>query len=162
VRDLSRTISRPGEDNDLIDLLERQPEVAQIAVESAQRNGEERPGAFQALASGAEGVTPQLEFLRPYSPELVGWFDDFSSSGALDAFGGFSRAGLQLNAFTLTPVTGGPLELLPVPPQLRADLLGAGLATGRNHRCPGSLERGGIFLPEPDFNCDPSIQPIGP
>ncbi|MEJ7782255.1 MAG: MlaD family protein [Solirubrobacteraceae bacterium] len=162
VRDLSRTISRPGEDNDLIDLLERQPEVAQIAVESAQRNGEERPGAFQALASGAEGVTPQLEFLRPYSPELVGWFDDFSSSGGADALGGFSRAGLQLNAFTLTPVTGGPLELLPVPPELRADLLGAGLATGRNHRCPGSLERGGIFVPEPDFNCDPSIQPVGP
>ncbi|HEV2820657.1 MAG TPA: MlaD family protein [Solirubrobacteraceae bacterium] len=162
VRDLSRAISTPGEDNDLIDLLERQPEVAEIAVESGQRNGEERPGAFEALASGAEGVTPQLGFLRPYSPELVGWFDDFSASGAGDAYGGFSRAGLNFNAFTLNPVTGGPAELLPVPPELRDDLLGASVRVATNHRCPGALERGGIFLPEPGFNCNPALRPIGP
>ena len=162
VRDLSRTISSPGADNDLIDLLRRQPEVAAIAVKSAQRNGRERPGAFEALASGAEAMTPQLGFLRPYSPELVGWFDDFSSSGALDAYGGFSRAGLHFNAFTFTPVTGGLLELLPVPPELRDDLLGASVETGRNNPCPGALERGALFVPEPDFNCDPTEVPIGP
>ena len=166
-RDLARTIRRSGADNDLVELLRRQPALAKVAAETATRNGKERPGAFPQTAEALKGATPQVNFLRPYTPELIGWFDDFSTSGAYDAVGSFSRAGLALNQFTLGPA----LELLPEP--LKSALLGvandrpvSGLSTGRNNRCPGSLERpaadgSNTGKPSEDFNCDSSIRPIG-
>jgi phospholipid/cholesterol/gamma-HCH transport system substrate-binding protein len=167
VRDLSRTIRRRGGDNDLVELLLAQPAVDRIANQRAERNGAERPGAFPEMRAALEGVTPQLAFFRPYTVDLVGWFDDFSTSGGYDALGSFSRAGLQLNAFTFTGAAG---ELAPVPPELRADeglAAAQGLRTGRNNRCPGSIERpapdgSNPYIPSPDFNCDPSQVPIGP
>ena len=93
----------------------------------------------------------------------MGWFDDFSTSGAYDALGNFSRAGLELNGFTLGPL----LNAVPVPPELRNALLSAGVKIGRNNRCPGSMERtapdgSNPYKPSPDFNCDASQVPIGP
>jgi phospholipid/cholesterol/gamma-HCH transport system substrate-binding protein len=163
VRDLSRTVRRAGAGNDLVELLRRQPALAQIATQTAQRNGKDREGALPATIKALDGLTPQLAFLRPYSPDLVGWFDDFSTSGAYDALGSFSRAGLELNGFTLGPLA----DLLPVPPQLRNLLLTAGVKTGRNNRCPGSIERrapdgSNPYKPSPDFNCDATQTPIGP
>ena len=171
VRDLSQTIRRPGAGNDLVELLRAQPAVDRIANQSAERNGAERPGAFaetQRALNGvgdAKGASDQLSFLRPYSVDLIGWFDDFSTSGAYDALGGFSRSGLGLNAFTAGGALGG---LLPVPPELRTALLGAGLSTGRNSRCPGSVERTApdssnpYVPPSVQGGCDPSQRPIGP
>ena len=106
---------------------------------------------------------PEMAFFRPYAADLTGWFDDFSTSGVYDANGAFSRAGLALSAFTVTPA----LNLIPLPLELRQDALAAGSKIGRNNRCPGSNERdqgrGEIpFRPTADFNCDPSIVPIGP
>lgn len=162
IRSLSRAVFRRGADNDLIDLLRRQPALDRIANRTAQRNGARRPGAFPASRAALEGVTPQFEFLRPYSADLVGWFDDFSSSGVYDALGGFSRAGLQLNQFTLTPLLGAQ----PVPPELRDALLAATTRTKRNNRCPGSVERAAPdgsnpYVPE-GFDCDRTQVPIGP
>ncbi len=164
VRDLSRAIRSPGDDNDLIELLNAQPAVDRIANDRAQRNGAQRPGAFDAMQAAARGATPQLAFLRPYSVDLVGWFDDFSSSGVYDALGSFSRAGLQLNQFTFTPTVN---ELLPVPPELRDELTFGTLQVGRNNRCPGSAERAAPdgsnpYRPSPDFACDPTQVPAGP
>lgn len=163
LRSLSRAIRRPGADNDLVELLRRQPAIDRIANRTAQRNGARRPGAFPASRAALAGATPQFEFLRPYGVDLVGWFDDFSSSGAYDALGGFSRAGLELNQFTLTPLLGAQ----PVPPALRDALLAASTRLGRNNRCPGSIERAAPdgsnpYLPSPDFNCDKTMVPIGP
>jgi phospholipid/cholesterol/gamma-HCH transport system substrate-binding protein len=158
VRDLAKTLRQPGADTDAVDLLRRQPAIDKIANKTAQRNGKQRPGAFPATQAGAKASTPQIGFLRPYSQDLVGWFDDFSHTGVYDALGGFSRAGLQLNQFTLDPLATG---LLPVPPELR-DLLAAGtLHLLRNNRCPGSAERpapdgSNPYLPTSDFHCDPS------
>jgi phospholipid/cholesterol/gamma-HCH transport system substrate-binding protein len=164
VRDLSRTIRRPGADNDLIELLERQPAIDQIANKTAERNGTQREGAFPAMQRAARGATPQIGFLRPYSVDLLGWFDDFSSSGAQDALGSFSRAGLAFNQFTVTPTLDA---LLPVPGGLRPLLQTSSLATGRNNRCPGSNERRAAdgsnpYKPTADFNCDATQVPIGP
>ena len=163
VRDLSATVRRRGADNDLVELLRRQPALDEIATKTARRNGADRPGALPATVEALAGVTPQLAFLRPYSVDLVGWFDDFSTSGAYDAMGNFSRAGLALDGFTIGPL----LNLLPVPPQLRNALLSAAVKTGRNNRCPGSIERtapdgSNPYKPSPDFNCDESQRPIGP
>jgi phospholipid/cholesterol/gamma-HCH transport system substrate-binding protein len=163
VRDLSATVRRRGTDDDLVELLRRQPALDQIATRTAQRNGADRPGALPATIKALAGATPQLAFLRPYSVDLVGWFDDFSTSGAYDAMGNFSRAGLALNGFSLGPL----LNVLPVPPELRNALLSAGVKIGRNNRCPGSLERtapdgSNPYKPSPGFNCDASQTPIGP
>jgi phospholipid/cholesterol/gamma-HCH transport system substrate-binding protein len=163
VRDLSSTVRRAGADNDLVDLLRRQPAIDAVANKSAERNGAQRPGALPATAKALADLAPQLGYLRPYAPELVGWFDDFATTGAYDALGNFSRAGLAINGFTVDPALG----LLPVPTSLRAALLSAGVKTHRNNRCPGSLERtapdgSNPYIPSADFNCDRSQVPIGP
>jgi phospholipid/cholesterol/gamma-HCH transport system substrate-binding protein len=163
VRDVSQTIRRPGADNDLVELLRRQPALDRIANQSAERNGADRPGAFPTTIKAFEGATKQVAFLRPYAPDLIGWFDDFSTSGAYDALGNFSRAGLEVNGFTLGPA----LNALPIPASLRTLLLSAGTKTMRNNRCPGSMERrapdgSNPYKPSPDFNCDASQVPIGP
>lgn len=164
VRDLSRTISTPGADNDLIELLRLQPAVDQIANDRAQRNGTAREGTFPAMIRAAQGASPQLGFLRPYTVDAAGWFDDFSASGAYDALGSFSRAGLAFNQFTVNPVTSA---LVPVPGPLRGLLQGGALATGRNDRCPGSVERrapdgSNPYKPTPAFACDETQVPVGP
>ena len=163
VRELSQTVRRPGADNDLVELLRRQPALDRIANQSAERNGQDRPGAFPTTIKALEGVTKQVAFLRPYAPDLVGWFDDFSTTGAYDALGNFSRAGLQLNGFTAGPA----LNALPIPAELRTLILAAGTHPGRNNRCPGSIERrapdgSNPYKPSPDFNCDDTQVPIGP
>ncbi len=163
IRELSQTVRRPGADNDLVELLRRQPAVDRIANQTAERNGKDRPGAFPVTIKAFEGATKQLGFFRPYAPDLIGWFDDFSTSGAYDAMGNFSRAGLQFNGFTLGPA----LDLLPVSADLRNLILSAQVKTGRNNRCPGSMERrapdgSNPYRPSPDFNCDPTQVPIGP
>jgi phospholipid/cholesterol/gamma-HCH transport system substrate-binding protein len=162
VRDLSETVRRDGADNDLVELLRRQPAIDKIANKSAERNGANREGALPATTKALSDLAPQVGFLRPYTPELVGWFDDFSTTGGYDALGNYSRAGLALNGFALDPLLG----LLPVPAELRAALLAAGVHVGRNNRCPGSLERraadGSNPYVQPGFNCDPTQVPIGP
>lgn len=179
VRDFSRTIRQPGADNDLVELLRLQKPIDQLANQKVQANGEERDGAFAAGAKALDGGTEPFAFARPYAPDLVGWFDDFSHTGLADALGNFSRAGLALNAFTFTPVVGGDTvpNILPVPPEIRDQLttvLGGavqgvagpqGTEAGRNNRCPGSSERrvdDSNGKPSPDFNCNDAIRPIGP
>ncbi len=162
-RDLSRTIRRPGAANDLVELLDAQPAVARATTQKVRANGQTRPSTFTELAKALKDGAPEMAFFRPYAADLTGWFDDFSSTGAYDANGAFSRAGLALSAFTLTPAGG----LVPIPPALRDDVLAAGAKLGRNNRCPGSGERdtGENTIPDkptPDFNCDASITPVGP
>ena len=141
-----------------------QPAVDRIANKKGVRNGKERDGAFPAMQKAAKDSTPQLAFFRPYTPDLAGWFDDFGASGAYDALGGFSRAGLGLSGFTFSPVLDA---LAPVTPALRPLLESGGLVSGRNNRCPGSNERRAAdgsnpYKPSADFNCDASQVPIGP
>ena len=163
VRELSQAVRSPGADNDLVELLRRQPALDKIANQVAERNGADRPGTFPTTIKAFEGLTKQLAFLRPYAPDLVGWMDDFSTSGFYDALGEFSRAGLQLNGFTLGPA----LNALPIPAELRTLILSAGTHPGRNNRCPGSIERrapdgSNPYKPSADFNCDATQVPVGP
>ncbi|MEA2125659.1 MAG: phospholipid/cholesterol/gamma-HCH transport system substrate-binding protein [Solirubrobacteraceae bacterium] len=162
-RDLARTIRRPGKANDLVELLRAQPAVARATTQRVRANGKLRPSTFKSLSSSLTKSAPEMAFFRPYAEDLTGWFDDFSTSGAYDANGAFSRAGLALSAFTFTPA----LNLIPLPLELRKDALAAGAKIGRNNRCPGSDERdfgrGEVpFRPTSDFNCDPTMTPVGP
>ncbi len=160
VRDLSRTIRQPGKDNDLIELGEATLPFRDQVVRSAVRNGEKREGTFPTSAKSLAGSRPHLAFLRPYSVDLTGWFDDFSHSGIYDANGSASRNALTVNAFALA---NGVLQ--PIPQALREGLFRQTASIGQRNRCPGSAERpaedgANPFVP-PGFNCDPTQIPPG-
>jgi len=164
LRDLAKTLRTPGKANDLVELLNAQPALRDVAVRSAQVNGKERLGALPEVRKMLEGSTEPLAYARPYAPDLIGWFDDFSTSGIYDALGGVSRAGLAFSAFTFTPAATPVLQL--VPPELRDEALAAGAEIGRSNRCPGSIERpidgSNPYKPSADFNCDPESVPVCP
>jgi len=168
LRDFSRTVRSPGADNDLVEFLRAQLPVDRVANQPVQANGKQREGAFPAMQKSLSNSTQQMAFARPYAPDLVGWFDDFSNTGNQDALGSFSRSGLAFSAFSVTSNAGGVLEVLPVPPALR-DQLNEAIAgdseAGRTDRCPGSIERSfdgsNPYRPSPDFGCNPNVRPIG-
>jgi hypothetical protein len=84
---------------------------------------------------------PQLSFFRAYTPELVGWFDGFSShSGYVDANGGSARVETIFNTFTVSEATG--LPVIGSPPTSFADPANqAVITTGATQKCPGGNER---------------------
>jgi phospholipid/cholesterol/gamma-HCH transport system substrate-binding protein len=156
LRDLSRLVKSPNQNDDLIDLMLAAPPLADVTTGKVNDHGKEWDGAFPASTKALKGGTPMLSYWRPYSVDLMGWFDDFSHSGLYDALGGVSRAGIHASAFTLT--SG---QLLPVPPELRGEAFKAGAELNQRNRCPGAAEHpaddgSNPFKPSGDFNCDPS------
>jgi phospholipid/cholesterol/gamma-HCH transport system substrate-binding protein len=146
-RDLSRTIRRSGPTNDLVELLDSFPPLARVAMDTRRINGAPRRGAFPETADALRAATPTIAFGRPYTPDFVGWMDDFSTTGGYDAIGGFSRAWINF-----------------------AEILhGPGPKTKQFRRCPGANE-----MPAPDgsnvfsasqaaaLDCDPSQRSVGP
>jgi phospholipid/cholesterol/gamma-HCH transport system substrate-binding protein len=156
VADLSQLLKAPGAGNDLIDLTNAQKPLRDIAVSDVNENGKSRDGAFPASTQAIKDATPELAYLRPYTVDLLGWFDDFSHSGTYDALGAASRVGVHASAFTL--LDG---QLSPVPPELREQAFKAAAATNQDNRCPGggdhrSDDGSRPWKPTPDYNCDPS------
>ncbi|HEX5781458.1 MAG TPA: MCE family protein, partial [Solirubrobacteraceae bacterium] len=154
--DLSRLIKAPGNGNDLIELTKGQVPLRDVTVRDMKENGDERPGAFPASTKALEQVAPKLASFRPYMPDLLGWFDDFSHSGTYDALGAASRVGLHARAFALVD---GQLSELPI--ELRDEAFQATAETDQRNRCPGggdnkSKDGSRPYKPTPDFNCDPS------
>jgi phospholipid/cholesterol/gamma-HCH transport system substrate-binding protein len=151
INDLRTLISRPGAGNDLIDLLRKQPRLTQVA----------KP-AFKNTVKGLQQGTPVLQFIRPYAPDLIGWFRDFGQSTAnYDANGHFARISPIVNAFQFTdnPAGGTLTALKPAERQV-------GLQSGKIRRCAGSStqaadDNSNPYAPE-GSDCDPSIVPPGP
>jgi phospholipid/cholesterol/gamma-HCH transport system substrate-binding protein len=128
VRDLSLTIRRNGRANDLINLVQSFPALAEIATVKKDRSyapggtrhsvGETR-GAFQESVDALKGGAGEISFARPYTTDFLGWFDDFSTTG-----GGFDALGATARGFiTMSEV-------------LHKD----SLAYKQYKRCPGSAE----------------------
>ena len=147
IRDLSRTIRRPGGSNDLIELINSYPPLSRVALDDQTVNGAERRGAFPETADALGAAAPTIAFARPYTPDFVGWLDDFSTTGAYDALGGFSRAWINLS------------ELL----------YGPGPKTRQYRRCPGANEMpaadGSNVLSAAEaaaLDCDRSQRSVGP
>jgi hypothetical protein len=157
VRLLADLVSRPGQGNDLIELNQAVLPFRDIAVGPVRRNGATRDGSFPAAAKSLAGSIGSLAFLRPYSVDLTGWFDDFAHTGLYDANGNIARSASAVNAFA--SVNG---VLTPIPPELRAAALNAVTKSGQTARCPGANERGALFKPSPDFHCDETQTPVGP
>jgi phospholipid/cholesterol/gamma-HCH transport system substrate-binding protein len=163
VRDLDRTIDVRGANRDLVGVTALLPSLQEIAVGPVRRNGSIREGAFPESVEALDASIPILEQLRPYAPELVGWFDDFSHSGRDDANGAVARFSLILNAFSVEP-SGIPL-LDPDNLLAPVDLLNL-FSLGNDRRCPGSNERPAAdgsnpFTDGGNVNCDPTQLPIG-
>jgi phospholipid/cholesterol/gamma-HCH transport system substrate-binding protein len=146
-RDLSRTIRRRGATNDLIELIKSFPPLARVAMDTRSINGARRRGAFPETTDALRAAAPTIAFGRPYTPDFVGWMDDFSTTGAYDALGGFSRAWINFSEI----------------------LHGPGPKTKQFRRCPGANE-----MPAPDgtnvfsgseaaeLDCDPAQRTVGP
>ena len=161
VADLNKIISDAGGNNDLIELTNSFPPLESAALERKRRTvapggrkfrvngGRPVRGAFPEMTEALKESTNEIAFMRPYTPELVGWFDDFSTTGAgNDAQSGISRTQAYFNAFTFSG--GVPLGSFlsgegfgPLGPTLGAILQGGGTVP------PGATglveERGDLF-----------------
>jgi phospholipid/cholesterol/gamma-HCH transport system substrate-binding protein len=146
-RDLSRTIAQRGANNDLIELIKSFPPLAQVAMDDQRVNGATRRGAFPETADALNAAAPTIAFGRPYTPDFVGWMDDFSTTGGYDALGGFSRAWINLSEI----------------------LYGPGPKVRQFRRCPGANEEpaadgSNVFSAgeAAALDCDPSQRTVTP
>jgi phospholipid/cholesterol/gamma-HCH transport system substrate-binding protein len=158
LRDLSRLVREPAASNDLIELTKSAVPLRGAAVGPIKREGKERDGALPASTRALKEAAPELATAVPYTPDLTGWFDDFSHSGLYDALGGASRAAIYVNLFA--PVNGVLKPLLN--PVTQSAAFKNATSPDQRWRCPGAAERGAIFKPSPDFPCDASEGPLGP
>lgn len=163
VRDLDALVRRPGPRNDLVETTRLQVPLERIAVGPVKRNGARRAGALPASARALGESLTMLGFLRAYTPELLGWFNDFGTSGTVDANGGLGRIMGTFNTFSAS--TPGFPEIFSTPDTPAEQL--AGLDIDNNQRCPGSLERdpgdgSTPFDAAGALPCDPLQVPVGP
>ncbi len=152
IKDLRTLVRQPGSDNDLTEALRLMPSL-QRAATPAFRNGR--------LA--LQRAQPVLEFARPYTPDLVGWFRDFGQGAAnYDANGHYARIQPIFNAFQFADNPAGGI-LTPIPPANRMD----GVETGVIRRCPGAASQppadgSAPFTDGGGLDCDPSLALPGP
>jgi phospholipid/cholesterol/gamma-HCH transport system substrate-binding protein len=146
IADLRTLIRRPGEDNDLIELLDTQPRLAELTASVF-------PRAIRTL----DRAQPVFAYGRGYTPDLVGWLTKFGQVASIyDANGHYARV---TPSFTPTQLNdAGQLES--IPPSQRLDRY----EKGNLNRCPG-----GAVQPHPDGSspwafegCDTSTTPPGP
>ena len=153
ITDLDAIVKRSGDANDLVELTALAPDLAQAGVGSGSPDCGKGPadpddlrtaadddytqGAFGEAVCSLDNGELNLAFFRAYTPELVGWFDDFSgSSGYTDGLGGTGRVSTTFNAFSVSGPGGAPDLTDPLTPAE----FEAALDTGNNRRCPGSAE----------------------
>jgi phospholipid/cholesterol/gamma-HCH transport system substrate-binding protein len=144
IRDLSNTLLRKGPDNDLLNLQNTLPALASTALDTKERKpdfgtgptsvGEVR-GSFPETIDALNDSAPIIGQGRPYTPELIGWFDDFSTSGPFDAQGGFSRAQVVFNVQNLTQAVPELIDIAD-----RDQAFGDLAKLGQYKRCPGGAE----------------------
>ena len=151
IRDLRLAINRPGANNDLSELLGKAPRLQRVASPS-----------LTATTRALRRSTPVLDFIRPYAPDLVGWFRDFGQTTAnYDANGHYARVQPVFNSFSFRDdEEGGVLE-----PQEEDERL-RNLQTGLFKRCPGSASQppadGSAPFTDDGLDCDPQQVPPGP
>ena len=151
IHDLRLAITRKGPDNDLVELTQKAPRLAAAA----------RP-ALANTTTALRKTTPVLDFIRPYTPDLAGWFRDFGQAGGnYDANGHFARIQPIFNTFSFTDNAAGG-QLTPQDPNNRL----AGLETGMTRRCPGAASQpaadGSAPFMDDGLDCDPSHVLAGP
>jgi phospholipid/cholesterol/gamma-HCH transport system substrate-binding protein len=144
VADLRSIVRRPGANNDLTELTRTFGPVASEALDTKSRSIDfgggpqsvgQTDGAFPTSVKAFKDAAPAIAFGRPYTPDFLGWFDDFSTTGSYDALGGISRTQVIFNA--TTPENGVP-AVIPLPK--RGDAEKSQLRLYQYKRCPGASE----------------------
>jgi phospholipid/cholesterol/gamma-HCH transport system substrate-binding protein len=153
IADLRTLINSPGTNNDLTDLLNKAPALNRAAT-PAFKNGTE------ALRKSL----PVLSFIRPYTPELVGFLRDFGQGAAnYDANGHYARIEPMFTPYSFTDNPAGGL-LTPNSPLTRI----TGTSTRNVTRCPGGASQPAADGSAPwrdtsgTLDCDPSQVLPGP
>ncbi|HUE27639.1 MAG TPA: MlaD family protein [Solirubrobacteraceae bacterium] len=164
IRNLANIISRPGANNDLIELNQLSVPLAQATVAGqfgeplVYADGAKRPGSFTESTPALRQAVPELAVARPYAPDLTGWFEGYSHPGVYDANGAASRIALvvglgSIQNGVLNILGSSPLSNLLTDPSGRAAFASGALTTGQGDRCPGSMERG----PTPGTSAAPPL-----
>jgi phospholipid/cholesterol/gamma-HCH transport system substrate-binding protein len=149
IKDLRQLIRRPGKGNDLVELVRKAPRLERVS----------KPALTNSIAAFRKS-TPVLQFIRPYTADLVGWLRDFGQGASnYDANGHFARIQPIVNIFSFA---GNVLN--PIPPSAKLD----GLQTRVVRRCPGTASQ---VRPDNSNNwrdsdgkldCDPTLTVPGP
>ena len=151
IRDLRLAVTRPGPNNDLLELTRKAPRLQQVAAP-----------ALRNTTTAIRRSLPVLDFARPYIPELTGWFRDFGQAGAgYDANGHFGRISPLFNTFQFRDDPAGG-TLVPQDPDNRLD----GYSSGNLKRCPGGASQpaadGSAPFQDDGLDCDPNLVLPGP
>ena len=145
---LSRVLFLPGPNNDLNDLMKKLPALQRAA----------KP-AFADSITALQKSQPVVSFIRPYTPEFVGWLRDFGQgASSYDANGHYARIQPIFNA-----TSANSLIPTPIPTGDRF----AGLQQGNMSRCPGAASQyppdgSAPFLDGGSLDCQPSQVLPGP
>jgi phospholipid/cholesterol/gamma-HCH transport system substrate-binding protein len=167
VADLRTVVDRPGASNDLADALTDLPGVRDAADRAV-------PHALAALNQTQD----EIEFARPYTPDLLAWITNLNQTMAYyDADGHYARiqpAGANIFAWD-DPANGDDddggagetSDLYPNPPSDQLDAY-SGFGLGPFKRCPGAATQAvpgsNPFLDDGNLagDCDPSDLLPGP
>jgi phospholipid/cholesterol/gamma-HCH transport system substrate-binding protein len=166
IRNLDDILLKNGPDNDLLDVIRTFRPLAAAALDTADRRYDAGGGAkdvgrvrgsFPEATEALRGAAPIIAHGRPYTPDLFGWFDDFSNTGGYDALGGYSRTQTVFNAFDVASFIN-PLPSL-VNLDDREELFAKSVRTGQYKRCPGAAEEpapdgSNVFTPEQQKQLD--------
>ncbi|WP_354701197.1 hypothetical protein DSM112329_01504 [Paraconexibacter sp. AEG42_29] len=149
ISDLRQVIRRPGANNDLLELLRKAPRLQRIAQPT-----------FRNSIAALQRSTPVLSFIRPYTPDLVGWLRDFGQTTAnYDANGHYARIQPIFNAFNVNNQV-----LVPKGDAARA----LGSVTNQFQRCPDAASQTPADQTTPfrdadgKLDCDPTQVLPGP
>jgi phospholipid/cholesterol/gamma-HCH transport system substrate-binding protein len=148
IRDLRALIRRPGKGNDLIELAQKTPRLANLT-----------DVVFPRSVKALQKTQPVLEYARPYTPDLAGWLTKFGeSANVYDANGHYARIQPIFNAFQFTDTPTGPV----LSPRQGSRL--GGLELGQADRCPGGAmqpppDGSAPYRETPDFQCNPDASP---
>jgi phospholipid/cholesterol/gamma-HCH transport system substrate-binding protein len=151
--DLRYLTNRPGANNDSTDILRRFPALQKLSRENTKNS-------VAALKSSQD----EVEFLRPYAPEITSWITHFAQVPAYyDANGHWARVLPIFNAFAYDEAANQLNALSPAERRLAQSFRGSRF-------CPGAATQ-----PAPDASnpftddgklqaddCDPNIRPVGP
>jgi phospholipid/cholesterol/gamma-HCH transport system substrate-binding protein len=151
--DLRGLVNQPGSQNDSVDLMRISPALERISRVSSKNS-------VKALKKGQD----EVEFLRPYAPDISAWITHFSQVPAYyDANGHYARVLPIFNAFRYDEAAN---ELIALAPTERVTSLtrrgtrfcpGGGTQPARDGSNPSTDD--GKLGPE---DCNPSERPIGP
>jgi phospholipid/cholesterol/gamma-HCH transport system substrate-binding protein len=154
--DLADITNKTGANNDLADTLNDLPTLRDAGATAF-------PDAVQAMDDSQSNIA----FLRPYTPDLIGWISKFGQATAYyDANGHYARVSpTASNIYDYNEVSGD-LDPIYTQPERQFDDLDFGLF----QRCPGGGTQQAADLSNPfldDGNlgagdCDPSDLPPGP